>query len=434
MCRPTARGSHECVERASSVLVMNLLRSPPRDDKAQPVLLVWPAVPAWQIGGEIWLDRKLYDGLCCYATNWPGKLRVVTALVRPEQESKFGAVLWAADSASFQLDFLADGEVVSAGHLSGVSVLLASADNHLALNVDRLCRRLNVVCVYDIEYTLSTRLDMNWLSGAPTLRRLRTAAWLVRNELRLRRALRSATAVQANGLPAFNLYAKGHSHGLLYFDSRVTARECITHDRLRARLQYLSAGKPLRLAFSGRLIRAKGADALVPLARRLRDQGFAFSLDIFGAGELEPAMKSEIAALQLGNSVRLRGAVDFQRELLPFIQDNIDVFVSCHRQGDPSCTYLETYACGVPIAGFANEAHQAILGNHDVGWAVGVDDLDGLAALICRLGKARDELSASSERALTFAAGHLFDKTFSERTKQAYTLAMRRSPWPEDAQ
>jgi hypothetical protein len=52
--------------------------------------------------------------------------------------------------------------------------------------------------------------------------------------------------------------------------------------------------------------------------------------------------------------VRLHGAVDFDTALVPFTRTGADMFLGCHRQSDPSCTYLEATGCGVAIAGHDN--------------------------------------------------------------------------------
>ena len=44
------------------------------------------------------------------------------------------------------------------------------------------------------------------------------------------------------------------------------------------------------------------------------------------------------------------GVVDFETELVPFTRQNADIFLGCHRQSDPSCTYLEAMGCGVAVA------------------------------------------------------------------------------------
>ncbi len=110
----------------------------------------------------------------------------------------------------------------------------------------------------------------------------------------------------------------------------------------------------------------------------------------------------------------MQGNVDFSRELIPYVKGSVDLYVVCHRQSDPSCTYLETYACGVPIAGYANQAHQGILDRSDVGWSVPLNDVEGLAELIARLHLQRDEIKVKARNAVSFAHAHTFEKTIEQ--------------------
>src|SRR6185295_17610925 len=88
----------------------------------------------------------------------------------------------------------------------------------------------------------------------------------------------------------------------------------------------------------------------------LRKLGVRFTLDIAGGGTLDAEVRASVAQLGLTDHVRFHGVLDFHDQLLPLIKERADLFVCCHRQGDPSCTYLETFACGTPIAGYANGA------------------------------------------------------------------------------
>jgi glycosyltransferase involved in cell wall biosynthesis len=391
--------------------------------RPRPVLLFCPAVPLWRQRGELILDRKFYDGLQAYLRHWPGSIRLLLRVIDVPTWPAFGAVRIARDGAGFELVTVEGDEAVGAGHLGGVDVVLASADSHHNLHLAGLAHRLGVPCIYDVEYTLRTRLQMVRAEQPQLWRRLRSMLWVLGNELRLRRAMRRATSVQANGLPAFASYATRHPASIVYFDNRMTQGNCVTTADLERRLRQLDAGRPLRLAFSGRLIRAKGADALVRVAARLRDLGTPFEMHIFGTGELEVGMAREAAAAGLDRCVRLHGAVDFEKELLPFVRSSVDLFVCCHRQGDPSCTYLETYGCGVPIAGFANEAHGTMLAHRDVGWAVPIDDERGLARLIKSLNDDRARIAAKARAALGFAHENLFEELFAERMAHCQRIA-----------
>ena len=63
----------------------------------------------------------------------------------------------------------------------------------------------------------------------------------------------------------------------------------------------------------------------------------------------------------LSDRVRLHGPVPFETRLVPLSRQTADVFVSCHVQSDPSCTYLEAMGCGLPVVGFANRMLAALV-------------------------------------------------------------------------
>ncbi len=114
----------------------------------------------------------------------------------------------------------------------------------------------------------------------------------------------------------------------------------ISRAKLSQRLESFAAGRPIRLAFSGRLIAMKGADHLPRIAAELRRLGVPFEMTICGDGDLRPKIATEVARAGLDACVKLPGVLDFAQQLTPLLQDEIDLFVCPHRQGDPSCTYL----------------------------------------------------------------------------------------------
>ncbi|MGB7328207.1 MAG: glycosyltransferase [Rubripirellula sp.] len=190
----------------------------------------------------------------------------------------------------------------------------------------------------------------------------------------------------------------------------------IDEERLSNRLEEVRKNeKPLRLLFSGRLNEMKGAMDIVLVAHELKKRGLNFQFDICGGGVLEESMRQYIGDHDLEDCVQLRGILDFATELVPKICDSTDLFVCCHKQGDPSCTYLETFACGVPIAGYLNEAFEGISERVDAGWGVKMNDVIGMATTIERLSKHRDEIATKSVNALTFSRQHTFESTFERR-------------------
>lgn len=349
-----------------------------------------------------------------YTETWPGDVRVGIR-IDSSPPPNFGLIKYDAQNAPAKFFFLDKDEVIQEAHLTGADVVLVSADSHRNFHVSSLCRRLNIACIYGIEYILETRLQILGINTRSKLQLAKSALWLFGAELKRRNALSRADSIQANGVPAYTAYAGLVRNPLLYFDTRIEEGMEISDTELGERLIYLDGNAPLRLGFSGRLIGIKGADHLIELARELRQRGVPFRLDIFGDGELLPAMEAKSLEYDVSGQVRLYGAVDFKNELIPFVKHNIDLFVVCHRQSDPSCTYLETYACGVPIVGYDNKAHAGILAEYDVGWQVKMGDVVGLADLIARLHGAREEIKAKSRAALRFALDNNFETTFKRR-------------------
>ncbi|MFO1413338.1 MAG: glycosyltransferase [Burkholderiales bacterium] len=376
-------------------------------------LLIVPSVPVWTHGDAFVFDRKFYDGLMRYVAEWRGD--VACLAWRAEGGwPQFGTVRKTRDDLPLVLTLLEPGTTIGHAHLAESDVVLAAADDHRQLEVAALCREVGARCVYVIEYIPETRHQIVALETRNPLVRVRRHLFVRRSERRRREAFALASGLQANGTAAHEAYA-AHGDPLLYFDTRIAAADLVTDEELSRRLHRLATGAPLQLAFSGRLIAMKGADHLLPLARRLRAAGVPFRFTIYGTGELEAPMRETIRAHGLADVVRMPGAVDFHARLVPELRTGTDLFVMLHRQSDPSCTYLETLSCGVPIVGYDNRAFAGILDLADVGTPVRMDDIDGVVAAIAALHADRATLARQARNAVAFARGHTFEDTFRRR-------------------
>lgn len=178
-------------------------------------------------------------------------------------------------------------------------------------------------------------------------------------------------------------YRAVNQNTLLYFDTRTTENMLISDHELAERTAMCSENQPLRLFFSGRLLKIKGVDHLILVAKELKKLGIRFEMSICGDGDLKPSMTRQIHALGLSDSVKMLGLLEFKSELVPFVKKNVDLFLCCHRQGDPSCTYLETMSCGVPIVGYDNEAFAGLVQHSHTGWSVQMDRPEPAGAKNC---------------------------------------------------
>jgi glycosyltransferase involved in cell wall biosynthesis len=383
--------------------------------------MIIPSVPVWTDGEHYIFDRKFYDGLLLYVEGWPGP---VSCVVRRTIEAlpAFGAVRRTPAELPFDVRLIGADEPLRPEHLAGAAVVLAAADDFGQLHVSALCRELGIKCAYVIEYVPETRHQIVAIESPNLLTRLRRDLFVRRAERRRRKAFELADGVQANGTAACGEY-RHYGNCMLYFDTRMGRDALVSEQELSRRLAESSAGRPLRLAFSGRLTGMKGADHLVRVAAMLRDGGVSFHLTIYGTGDLESRMKSDIGALGLDACVTMRGAVDFSATLVPEIKSSVDAYVMLHRQSDPSCTYLETLSCGIPIVGYANKAFSGILELADVGVGVPMDDVAGIAAAIRQLDADRALLSRKARNAVEFACRHSFEDTFHNRVDHLLRLA-----------
>ena len=378
-----------------------------------PNLIIIPSVSVWKNENILSFDRKFFDGMVLYTNKWPGMVSCIVSISKSSY-SDFGIINKAIDELPFRCIMLEDDEDITVDHLAGASIVLASADADNQLYISALCKLSKVKCVYVIEYIPETRYQITLLSSRNPIIILRRFIYIWQQEKKRILAFSISDGLQSNGTPAYYEYKK-IKNNLLYFDTRVYKNDFIADYDLELRLKDLSKRQPLRLAFSGRLIRIKGADHLVKLALILKQRKILYSFAIYGAGELKDEMNRFIHKHQLEHNVFLLGPVDFYKQLIPDIKTKIDLFVCLHRQSDPSCTYLETLSCGVPIVGYKNKAFSGLLSLEDIGWGAEINDLNKIADTIELLNKNRNQLCEKSRNALKFASHHDFESTFKNR-------------------
>jgi glycosyltransferase involved in cell wall biosynthesis len=376
--------------------------------------MIAPA-PVRQIGdGKVRLDVKFAAGMAFQAAQWDGPVSCMLRVT--DHDIPFGDDYDMAD-LPFDLQIVPADQPIRVDMLQAGDVIAASADMHDALHLaDPAARPAGTRIIYAIEYDLETRLTVLRLQQHRNiLRKLRSALWLYQQERRRKAAFRAADAIQANGYPAQQAYAHLAKDTLLYLDGRMSGDMMATLEQQAARAAHLQTGKPIRLVHSGRLEPMKGAQDLIPTVTALHKAGVDFTLDIFGVGSLSGDIKAGASAAGLQDQITLHGAVDFETMLVPFIAENADLFLSCHRQSDPSCTYLETMGCGVPTIGYNNRMWAALSEKSKAGWAVPLGQTAALARKIATFDQDRAPLIAASKDALAFARAHDFESEFNKR-------------------
>lgn len=381
-----------------------------------PRLLVITSAPGDSDGDHLVLDGKFIEGMRFYSQSWPGPVSCL--LRRSSRALPFSQHVDPAD-LPFGASLRPAGHHIQPADLEGHDLVLCSGDNPDFLHVADLCRRMGIPSFYIIEYIPETRRQIIMLDRGRSLpRKLKSLLSTRLHERRRRRAFATADGLQANGYPAAAHYRTINPNTLLYLDNRIAAHLLVTPAEMAARRQHQMAGGPLRLIHSGRLEPMKGSQDLIPIARRLRDGGTDFALDIFGSGSLEDEIRAGIVAQGLGQQVRLKGSVDFETELVPYARQHGDVFLSCHRQSDPSCSYLENMGCGLAVAGYANRMWAALAEDSKAGWVEPLGNWQALADRLAGVAADRTELDRACAAARDFASRHLFEAEFARRIAQ----------------
>lgn len=365
------------------------------------------------------MTRKFIDGVSQFHRQWGGPVDVYLERCK-NQYANLDELTVAPDQFPFRIHLLSLDDISAAVVTEPPGVVLLSLDDFRQSGLGAWCRRNDVACAYISEYSLTTRKQIIDTGTANPLKRARRKLWESAEERKRRRAVKAATGLQCNGTPTYESYRELNSNALLYFDTRVSRELLATAHDIHKRLTYKG---PLRLAYSGRLIPAKGAWDLIEVAAGLRRRSVDFHLTICGDGESKGIMEDRIEREQLSNYVTLAGVLDFSNDLVPFIKTSTDLFICCHPQGDPSCTYLETMSCGVPIAGYANEAFEGLVKQSGCGWAVPVNNYDALTKKIVELTRRPEALLEMSLASVAFAGDHTFEQTFARRVSHLKALA-----------
>ncbi|MEG4441891.1 glycosyltransferase [Microcoleus sp. AT9_B5] len=379
--------------------------------------------------GEVLLTRKLIEAVGELAKYWSGSITVMIEETKQDSD-QIDSKIFKVDELPFKLEIISFDQITPALLHQHQSSLVLAAPEYRQNHISKVCKIAGVPCIYVSEYSLKTRKQIVNVSTRNPLLRLRRLIWTYSQEYKQRQAIAMAEGLQCNGTPTYQEYKDLNRNPLFFLDTRIREDMLATEADIERRTENRSQDMPLRLVFSGRLIKMKGADHLLEVAKELKQLKVNFEMFISGVGDLEEMMHQQIAAYQLNDCVKMLGVPDFKTEFFPFVKNNIDLFVCCHRQGDPSCTYIETMAAGVPIVGYANEAFQGITQMSEAGWVVPMNQPKQMAKKIAELSHNREEIKSMSFKSLKFAQQHTFEKTFQARVKHMQAIAYSTQPTP----
>jgi colanic acid/amylovoran biosynthesis glycosyltransferase len=291
-------------------------------------------------------------------------------------------------------------------------------------DVSALCRELGVAEVLMLEHDLPTIVRLATAEAAHPLRRLVRGARGLRDFVSRIPAMRRAWSVHCNGYPVYEEMAHFNPRRrLLYLDSRMSIDSIIDEPALVQRLGSREPGK-LRLVYSGRYEPIKGAVDVVRVGLEALRQGLDIELHTYGQGTQRDQMRSLAAAA--GGRIQVHDAVPYPT--LVELSRDFDVFVCCHVQSDPSCTYLESFGSGLPVVGYANRMWRGLRRESNAGMESPMGHPQHVVRALRMYSSQPQRLHADSLAARGFALHHSFEAEIGKRIDDLNAVLHRLQP------
>lgn len=366
--------------------------------------------------GGMRVDRKFHDGMLNYVSHIRAPITTVHPLAQPG-ESVMDPVELRVDELPYQVlglrvDHRSVPDEASQNALHGliqasqVVVGYGYGSSKMAL----AHRKRMIVC---LEYDLQTQLIVSRSWAKTPWRGWVNMASCYRDWRRdMVPAMRHAWEVHCNGFPIYHAAAPFNAKRLLYFDSRMAGPMVMSPESLETRLQSLDGARPVRMMFSGRYERMKGALDAVQAAAACLERGLNVEMDTYGQGSQAAAMRA--VAAQSNGRIRVHDAIPFPD--LVKKTHAADLFLCCHIQSDPSCTYLESMGAGLPIVGYANRMWTSMAELSRAGVVTPVNTPGAVADAVQAMLGTPTALADASRRARQFASEHAFETEFRRRT------------------
>ena len=226
--------------------------------------------------------------------------------------------------------------------------------------------------------------------------------------------VRRAMAIHCNGYPIHDAMSWVSRSRLLYLDSRMAANLVISEEALATRLA-TRCHRPLKLLYSGRYEKLKGAVDAVEVGISAVKLGLDVEMHCYGSGSQVSQMRRLVDAASMAKRIHIHEAVSFPA--LVSLSKDFDIFVCCHIQSDPSCTYLESFGAGLPIVGYGNRMWRRLSEESHVGAWSPIGQPENVASHLRGLMENTSLLDEMSRRARSFALKHCFENEFGRRTE-----------------
>ena len=175
-------------------------------------------------------------------------------------------------------------------------------------------------------------------------------AYLSLYERAMRFAVSRADLSLLKGQALFERYRRFARNAHSFENTSFSEKNIVSMDALRARIQGVVDGRPLRFVYCGRLETRKGVDRSIELVSELRAAGEEVSFDIIGDGEQRSALETQVQELRIGDRVRFLGRRDYGASLLSELADYDGLLFTPLAEDTPRMIF-DGYCAGLPLVG-----------------------------------------------------------------------------------
>ena len=239
-----------------------------------------------------------------------------------------------------------------------------------------------------------------------------------------RHAVRLADLSLLKGSTLIRHYGRYAKNARNFHDTSYLSCDIIGEDALDERQRSLSAGRPLRLVYCGRLVSRKGVDQSVQIIKLLQDRGVNVEFDIIGHGPERAALESLIGTLELTGIVRLLGPLPYGTELLRQLAEYDGLLFTPLAEDTPRMIF-DGYAAGLPLIAYDIEYVRERATEDEASVTLPRGDWEASADLILGLSRQPERLAGLARKARRAGVYHAADNWYRRRAEWTFEAVDR---------
>jgi colanic acid/amylovoran biosynthesis glycosyltransferase len=217
--------------------------------------------------------------------------------------------------------------------------------------------------------------------GSSSLKRLAAKAFLPVMETYTKHLLRHSSVALLQGLDTFNHYAAFTAKPHCTYDTHTTKDDQISSTLLFAKMERITAGKPLNILYVGRADVMKGPADWLNVLKGLDELGIPFQATWIGDGPALKWMVEKVRNLGLREKVLLPG-FEGNRQLLLDNMQKSDFLLYCHKTPESPRNLIEALVSGCPIVGYESAYPKGLVEKYGGGVFVAQDNVKELITTI----------------------------------------------------